>query len=326
MNDQHTHGSQPNQITVTSAEAGQKLFQFLTRRTGLPGGAVMRLVRTGQVRVDGKRAKPYMRLAEGALVRIPPKLAAEITSRTAPASYEESHAPVHVLAEEYDILAVMKPAGLPTHGGTGHFDSLASRLAAARSGASFAPTPAHRLDKDTSGVLLMALSYAALTALQRAFQEHRVDKRYLAWVAGRFPEGGPYRLEDMVGKSGPSGRERMHANAVGGKRALSDVRLIEHRGDASLVEIRIHTGRTHQIRVQLASRGHPICGDAKYGGSTGASLFLHAWRVALPAELLPGAPVGYQPAYDCLPDWTNGFAVAEEPDEWPERMPVSWTF
>lgn len=287
----------------------------------------MRLVRTGQVRVDGKRAKPYMRLGEGSLVRIPPKLAEELAAMAQQATRQGSQPSIDILAEEYGLLAVRKPAGLPTHGGTGHDDSLTTRLAAALHDAPFAPTPAHRLDKDTSGVLFLAVSYAALTALQHAFREHSVEKRYLAWVAGHFPDGGPYRLEDLVEKSGPPGKERMRTNGMGGKRALSDVRLIEYRGGASLVEISLLTGRTHQIRVQLASRGYPLLGDAKYGGPTADTpLLLHAWRIALPAGLLPGAPMDHQPEYSCLPDWADDYAVMEAPGDWPARTPFTWPF
>ncbi|MFW5733920.1 MAG: RluA family pseudouridine synthase [Oceanidesulfovibrio sp.] len=324
MNDVNHDQSSPNQIVVGPEEAGQKLFQFLIRRTGLPGGAVMRLVRTGQVRVDGKRAKPYMRLDTGVVVRIPPKLAEELVVVSARPP-QDTHAPLQVLAEEHGLLAVRKPSGLPTHGGSGHSDSLASRLAAAKPDAPFTPTPAHRLDKDTSGVLLAAVSYRALAALQEAFRERTVDKRYLAWVSGDFPSGGPYRLEDVLEKSGGPGSQRMRTSAVSGKLALSDVRLIEHRDGACLVEIRLLTGRTHQIRVQLASRGHPILGDAKYGTAAEMPLLLHAWRIGIPEGTLPGAPAYGRLVYECLPDWSDGYAVWAAPGEWPREPAVSWT-
>lgn len=313
-------------LEVSADEAGQKLFQFLVRRTGLPGGAVMKLVRTGQVRVDGKRAKPYDRLALGSMVRIPPKLAGELQSAgnqapVAPDTHQDP--PLAIIAENAGILAVDKPAGLPTHGGTGHTDSVASRLSAMLPEAAFAPTPAHRLDKDTSGVLLAATSYTALTALQQAFQARTVQKHYLAWVSGSFPSGGPYSLEDTVAKSGCPGSEKMRADAPAGKRAVSHVRLISQTKDASLVEIRLLTGRTHQIRLQLASRGFALIGDVKYGGPGGSPLLLHAWRIAFPDDVLPGHEAQ---EYVSLPSWPEPYAVLSRTDEWPQTLTAPWSF
>lgn len=322
-------------LEVSADEAGQKLFQFLIRRTGLPGGAVMKLVRTGQVRVDGKRSKPYDRLAQGSMVRIPPRLAEELQNASAqapdtadtaaaPDSVGASHSPPLVIIAEGDgILAIDKPAGLPTHGGTGHTDSIASRLSAMLPEATFAPTPAHRLDKDTSGILLAATSYTALTALQQTFQTRTVEKHYLAWVSGKFPSGGPYSLEDSLAKSGRPGSQKMHTDASDGKRAVSHVRLVRSTKNASLVEVRLLTGRTHQIRLQLASRGFPLIGDVKYGGPGGSPLLLHAWRIALPEDVLPGHDAQ---EYVSLPCWPEPYAVTSRHDEWPRTPTAPWSF
>ena len=279
-------------ITVTPEEAGQKLEAFLRRRLpGAPGGLIMRIIRTGQVRVDGGRKKPFDRLAEGQVVRVPPVRLDEQPVQAQPE-------PLPVVDRQDDLLVVAKPAGLPVHGGSGQDESVVSRLAAMHPDAAFAPTPAHRLDKDTSGLLLVALSYARLRALQDLFQARKVDKTYLAWVRGALDEA--LTLTDTLAKAGPQGRERVRTVEPGqGQHALAKATPIRQHNGLTLVELRLVTGRTHQLRVQLASRGLPILGDPKYGppGET-PPLHLHAWRIALPDA-----------DYELLPDWPGPLAT-----------------
>ena len=333
-------------VLVTPAEAGQKLTQFLARRLGpgIPGGLIMRWVRTGQVRVDGKRARPFDRLDQGQAVRIPPhqqdnpgqpgpdapasqgplprkarpaipatRPDSRFDSRPggrsdaapcpSPGSRPESTAlPLPVVHHGGGFLVLDKPAGLAVHPGTGLADCLTARLAAHYPDAPFAPTPAHRLDKDTSGLIAVALAYRDLIRLQTAFRERAADKRYLAWVDGDWRPGGadgdePVLLEDRMEKRDGPGGEKVRTGS--GKAALARVRRLGSRAGRTLVEVELLTGRTHQIRAQLASRGHPILGDRKYGGPAAPRLFLHAWKLTLPDLALT-----------CPPDWTGPLAVA----------------
>ena len=153
-------------FTVTAEEAGQKLLQYLARRLGrdVPPAALQRFIRTGQVRVDGKRAKPFNRLAMGQLVRVPPYEPGGPgpgTPRPPGASPPETVPALDILHEDADLLVLVKPAGLPVHPGSGHATALTTILHARDPGAPFKPTPAHRLDRDTTGILLVAKSYRA---------------------------------------------------------------------------------------------------------------------------------------------------------------------
>lgn len=324
---------------VGRAESGQKLLHFLQRRLNLAPALLHRWIRTGQIRLNGRRAKPFARVGEGDVVRLPPfagALAAQagtpLTDGRAaepPKAAESPGAPdaasvtgagpglPPLVGTLGDIWAFHKPAGLPTHPGTGHEDSLSTRLAAHAPGAAFPPTPAHRLDKDTSGILLAAATHAALRELQQAFRERRIIKEYVAWTAGRWPFEGPRLLRAHLRKEGAPGAERMRVCAPGceapdAREALCVVRPLVIGEAASLLQIRLITGRTHQIRVQLAALGHPVLGDGKYGrgrrdGCPG--LCLHALRVVLPDGR----------ALACLPDWAPPYALEALPEPMPRE-------
>jgi 23S rRNA pseudouridine955/2504/2580 synthase len=217
------------------------------------------------------------------------------------------------------LLVLLKPAGLAVQPGTGHDDCVTARLAEHHAGADFLPTPAHRLDRDTSGLLLVATSYARLRALSDAFAAREgLVKEYLAWVAGRWPHEGAQTLRDRLEKQGAPGREkvrRVEARSAGdaaagrfasgaemGRFAACTVIPLRRGDAASLLLVRLHTGRTHQIRVQLAGRGHPVMGDRKYGGPACANgMLLHAVRLALPGG----------EGFTALPDWTGPWKVDE---------------
>lgn len=314
-------------FTVSEAEAGQKLLSYLKRRLGqdLPESLLHRIIRSGEVRVNHKRCKPFDRLESGDEVRVPPLRGPEreegaesflapsvpgvhgLSPEKEPASHEKKlvlHvAPATELflnfaVETVDYLIINKPAGLPSQPGSGHSDSVSSRLAAAFSGADFIPTPAHRLDKDTSGLILAAKSYRALRAAQEAFRQHSMVKDYLAWTQGIWPEENAVELYDLLEKRDHGGKEKVAAGA--GKEALCRVEVMARRGGHTLLRIRLFTGRTHQIRVQLSSRGHPIIGDAKYGGPRAEEgMLLHAWRLSLPEG----------ETFEVPPPWQGDFVV-----------------
>lgn len=302
---------------VGQAESGQKLLQFLQRRLNLPPALLHRWIRTGQARLNGRRAKPFARVNLGDVVRLPPFAVTLAAQAGAPALDGRPAQPPDLVGASLhlpplpplvgahgDIWAFHKPAGLTVQPGSGHEDSLASRLAAHAPGAGFAPTPAHRLDKDTSGILLVAATHSALRALHEAFRERLLIKEYVAWVAGAWPWHGPRSLRDFIAKEGAPGAERMRPCAPGphAREALCVVAPLKTGPDKSLVQIRLITGRTHQIRVQLAALGHPVIGDGKYGSKRRdhcPGLRLHALRLVLP----DGA------SFERLPDWTEPYAV-----------------
>lgn len=284
-------------LVVTPAEGGLKLVQFLDRRLGgrVAGGELMRWIRSGQVRVDGGRARPFDRLAAGQLVRVPPAAHATLAAlREEPPQARPLG--LSVVFEDARLLVVDKPAGLATQPGSGLTDSVHDRLAAAYAGADYVPGLVHRLDKDTSGLLVVGKTAAAVRELQALFKSREVDKVYLAWVHGRWPEAGRVLLADRLLKTG-QGRVRLDEEA--GREALAWVKPVVVGEAASLLAVGLLTGRTHQIRVQLASRGHAIVGDRKYGRADKRErLLLHAWRLNLEGRRI-----------EALPDWAGPFAV-----------------
>ncbi|OBQ51734.1 pseudouridine synthase family protein [Halodesulfovibrio spirochaetisodalis] len=293
-------------VTVTPEEAGQKVLQFLQRRVDkdVPKSAIMRWIRTGQVRVNKGRVKPFVRLEQDDVVRIPP-----YTVDTEGASEKQSgiqsvmqKIELDIVGEADGLLVLNKPAGLPVQPGTGHTDAVTTRLKQKYADAPFCPTPAHRLDKNTSGLLLVATSYTRLQELHDLFRnEHAIGKHYLAWVEGRWEHSEEVELHDLLSKqSQRDGKERVETGE--GKESLCLVTSLLRTNKKSLLHISLQTGRTHQIRVQLSSRGHPIVGDIKYNGSLNPQgMLLHAWRVVLPAE-----------KFICLPTWKRPFDVDQQ--------------
>lgn len=327
---------------VDEAESGQKVLQFLQRRLNLPPTLLHRWIRTGQVRLNGGRCKPFARVQAGDAVRLPPfalKMAAQSKAAltegpvpaTAPSQSDEKAAlPLPpVVGTAGSIWAMLKPAGLPTHPGTGHSDSLATRLAARYDQAAFKPTPAHRLDKDTSGILLVAASFEALRQLQEAMRQRAMIKEYVVWVHGSWPWAETRLLRHHLHKEAERGYEKMRAVNAGAKErareAVCLVRPLRVHERESLLLVRLVTGRTHQIRVQLASLGHPVLGDAKYGLRSRPApkgMYLHALRVILPDGR----------EFACLPDWAGEHAldalpeVMRTPADPPPDIPVAESF
>lgn len=298
MGDEDRETSQFDFPPVSEEESGQKLLQFLQRRLDLPATLMHRWMRTGQIRLNGRRVKAYDRVNAGDIVRLPP-FAGQLSGNAA--TLEEPGDPLEIAGRHGDIIALNKPPGLTVHGGSGHADSVCSRLDSQFSDLPFRPVPAHRLDRDTSGILLCGASYTALTALQEALRKHQTRKEYLAWVEGRFE--GEELLVSRLEKKGSKGHEKMQPSPHG-KLALCLVRALDSNHDASLVHVRLLTGRTHQIRAQMAEAGHPVLGDVKYGAQKrSGGMLLHALRVVLP----DGAE------FCCPPPWSRGFAPQAKP-------------
>lgn len=295
-----------NTFTVQAVESGQKLLQLLQRRLDLPQGLLHRWIRTGQVRLNGGRAKPFAVVAVGDMIRLPPFAGGMAGRRKAGAGASAGGKLPPLVGRSGDIWAFNKPSGLPTQPGTGHTDSLAGRLAAHYAGQPYIPTPIHRLDKDTSGILLVAGSFAALSAMTSALRRHELHKEYLAWVAGRWPLDEVRQLTHWLRKENTGAGERMRVGDVPGDgvEAVLTVQPLQRGTERSLLLVRLHTGRTHQIRAQLAHMGHPVLGDGKYGTPGSAPrLMLHALRVFLPDGEV----------FACLPEWNPPFAVTTMP-------------
>jgi 23S rRNA pseudouridine955/2504/2580 synthase len=248
-------------IEVDEGGAGQRLDNFLIARLkGVPKSHVYRIVRSGEVRVNSGRVAASHRLAIGDKVRVPPIRVAEREAGDAPAPALE----LPILFEDDHLLAVDKPAGLAVHGGSGIAHGAIERLRAARPQARFLEL-VHRLDRETSGVLLLAKKRAALVAMHEDLRERAMDKRYLAAVAGRVRDE-MRRVKLALRKySTAEGERRVAVDEREGQASETVFRRLARSEEFSLVEAELLTGRTHQIRVHLAHIGHPVLGDDKYG-------------------------------------------------------------
>ncbi|MDO8287127.1 MAG: RluA family pseudouridine synthase [Rhodoferax sp.] len=305
---------QVKSLTIDEDGAGQRLDNYLMRQLkGVPKTHVYRIIRSGEVRVNKGRASAETRLNAGDVVRLPPVRVSERATEKAQAMAEQvaGHAPAKeftVLYEDDCMLAINKPAGVAVHGGSGVSFGVIEQLRMARPQAKFLEL-VHRLDRETSGILLVAKKRSALKNLQDQFRERETGKTYLALVLGQWPANKKvldkplhkYLLPDgerrvkVVAKDDPDGMPSLtlvKVRAAGG--TASDVEVdTGHAGRGySLLEVTIKTGRTHQIRVHLASEGLPIAGDDKYGDfdcnkalarahspTPLKRMFLHAWRL-----------------------------------------------
>lgn len=272
-------------VRVPEDRDGQRIDNFLSGQLkGVPKSLIYRIVRTGQVRVNGKRAKPDTRLAADDEVRIPPVRVADKEETGAPSKGLIERVGEAILFEDKEFLVLNKPAGIAAHGGSGVSHGAIELLRALRPNDTLELV--HRLDRDTSGVLVLARKRSALTGLQELIRENRTTKQYLALLQGRLGRATK-SVNAPLRKSVLQGGERMVRVDDAGKPSLTHFKVIELYGPASLVEATLETGRTHQIRVHSEHMGHPIAGDDKYGDAAfnkamkvyGVKrLFLHAKR------------------------------------------------
>lgn len=270
-------------LEVGEEGEAQRIDNYLLRRLkGVPKSHVYRVLRSGEVRVNSGRVKPDYRLRVGDRVRVPPMRLATAPSR-------EAHRPLElpVVHEDLVLLVVDKPSGIAVHGGSGVSFGVIESLRAARPQARFLEL-VHRLDRDTSGLLMVAKKRSALLELHRLLRAGEVEKLYLAAVHGRW-RGGERELSAALHKYVTSTGERRVSVREGGMRAVTRIRPLAVADRFSLLEVRLLTGRTHQIRVHLAHAGHPVLGDDKYGESESnrilakqgvGRLMLHARRLA----------------------------------------------
>lgn len=284
-------------VEVDEDSAGQRLDNFLIRHLkGVPKTHVYRIIRSGEVRINKGRASADTRVEAGDLVRLPPvrisDKVAEKAERPAPARE------FPILLEDEHLIALDKPAGVAVHGGSGVSFGVIEQLRQARPASKFLEL-VHRLDRETSGILLVAKKRSALTQLQDQFRERETGKTYLALVTGTWPANKKVIDLPLHKYLQADGERRVRVTTADDPDGMRSITLVKVRSTAaarpeqglpamSLLEVTIKTGRTHQIRVHLASQGHAIVGDDKYGDfdlnkrlqKQGMKrMFLHAWRL-----------------------------------------------
>ncbi len=282
------------QFTVAADDDGIRLDRWFKRH--MPEASfnlVSRWARTGQLRVDGARAGPGDRIAAGQVLRVPP-VEPEVIERAKPVRTKVELSPdmvdfakQMVIHEDRDAIVLNKPPGLATQGGSGTTEHVDMLLDAFDDGAG-RPKLVHRLDKDTSGVLLVAKSARAAAFFSKSFSSRTARKVYWALVSG-VPDVHDGMIELPIGKQPGSGGEKMHVDEKEGSPARTRYRVIERAGNrAAWVELQPFTGRTHQLRVHMAAIGHPIVGDGKYGGkeaflsgTISRKMHLHARRLRI---------------------------------------------
>ena len=281
-------------LAVDAEFAGQRLDNFLLRELkGVPKTHVYRIIRSGEVRVNKGRAAADTRLAPGDQVRVPPVRVASAAEGAEAAPPRE----FPILFEDDHLIAIDKPAGTAVHGGSGVSFGVIEQLRRARPEARFLEL-VHRLDRETSGVLLLAKKRSALVALQAQFRERETEKVYAALVVGHWParlKVIDVALQRTLDAAGERRVRAVAADDAQGQRSISLVRIARTFAGATLLDVTIKTGRTHQIRVHLAHSGHVIVGDDKYGdfalnrryargeavpGVRFERMFLHARRLA----------------------------------------------
>lgn len=274
------------QVTVDARGDGQRLDNYLLREIrGVPKSRLYRALRKGEIRVNGGRAQPGRRLAAGDRLRLPPLHQAQRAAPALPFHWGARLAE-RIVHEDPELLVVDKPAGLAVHGGSGITLGLIECLRQLRPEERSLEL-VHRLDRDTSGLLLLARRPQTLRELHGLLRQDAVDKVYLALVAGRWPRALT-EVEAPLEKRALASGERTVQVSEAGRSALTRFRVRARFAEATLLEVRPVTGRTHQIRVHARHAGHPLLGDVKYQGPREQRLaaqlglrrlFLHAWRL-----------------------------------------------
>ena len=277
-------------LTVDDEQAGQRIDNYLMRiLPGVPRGRVYRILRRGEVRVNGGRVRAEYKLRSGDEVRVPP--ASVKAEGASPPAHRARQIEDWIVFEDKTLIVINKPGGLAVHGGSGISFGVIELLRAARPDLRDLSL-AHRIDRETSGCLVIARKRSVLRRLHAMFREGRVEKNYLALVHGDW-QYGDIVIDQPLLVTNRKGGERHVIVSPRGKPAQTRVRLSRRFGEFSLVQCQPATGRTHQIRVHLAQMGHPIAGDSRYGDETlnrRASalglprLFLHAQSIAFVDE------------------------------------------
>jgi 23S rRNA pseudouridine1911/1915/1917 synthase len=277
----------PIELTIAPEEAGERLDRVLSARPlGYSRSALQSFIAEGRVLVDGKPVRASARVSAGARVSLRP-------APPPPSAAEPQDLPLELLYEDEQLAVVMKPAGLVVHPAPGHPDgTLVNALRFhlnVRAGDPERPGIVHRLDRDTSGVMVVAKTELAREQLIAQFKQHTIDREYVAIALGTV--AAHQRIETLHGRH-PTDRKRFTSRVARGKRAVTEVTRLELLHGATLVRCRLETGRTHQIRVHLAEHGHPVLADAVYGHAS-RDPRLHAAELAIGRQALHARVLGF---------------------------------
>ncbi|MCP3999798.1 MAG: RluA family pseudouridine synthase [Gammaproteobacteria bacterium] len=279
MSDKHVKHS-ARLVTVDSESAKRRVDNFLlSELKGLPRSRIYSMIRKGEVRVNKGRTRAAYKLAEGDIVRIPPVSKSPVMTDKSSDGAKSDWILRHILHEDDCLLVLDKPSGLAVHGGSGISLGAVELLRASRPDCHYLEL-VHRLDRETSGCLLLAKKRSALRRMHELFREGKVEKVYQALLLGEW-QGGDREVDLPLVVNNRKNAERFVRPGNGGKASLTRFYPEEYLDDAVLVRVELLTGRTHQIRAHAAAIGHPVAGDERYGEGTGIPvglkrLFLHA--------------------------------------------------
>lgn len=279
-------------VIVNAEQAGRRIDNYLSSELrDIPKTRIYQMLRRGEVRINGKRVKQGYRVEEGEQIRIPPVLLLEETVAEQPRDYLLNMLRDSVIYEDDNLLAINKPAGLVVHSGSGRTFGVIELLRYLFPLEADKLQLAHRLDRETSGILLVTRNLRYLASLQQCFKDGTVKKHYQALIKGKLKQN-PVIVDKPLERNIIRSGERLSGINEEGKSAHTEFKVVRVIKDASLVDVQIKTGRTHQIRVHAASIGHPVAGDDKYGDRTFnrklkraglKHLFLHAASLSVPA-------------------------------------------
>ncbi|MDA8782579.1 23S rRNA pseudouridine(955/2504/2580) synthase RluC [Porticoccaceae bacterium] len=256
--------SKVSYLEIGPEQAGQRLDNFLIRHLkGVPKSRIYNLLRKGEVRINKGRVKPDTRIKEGDMVRIAPIRTAERGSPQLPGLQLKRYLAENILFEDDGLLIINKPSGLAVHGGSGISLGAIEALRAERPNARFMEL-VHRLDRETSGCLMLAKKRSVLLALQQAMQRNQVEKHYMALVKGQWPKGKSTINAPLLKNQLSSGERIVRVDAAG-KASVTHFAIAQKFKQATLLQVKLETGRTHQIRVHCQFSNQPIAGDPKYG-------------------------------------------------------------
>jgi 23S rRNA pseudouridine1911/1915/1917 synthase len=278
-------------FTVEQGEAGERIDIFLAAKTGITRSQIQKLIGAGNVLVKGINTSQNYRIRKGDLLSVS-------SSEAEADNLVPECLPLNILYEDDCVVVIDKPAGMVVYPASGHRNgTLMNALAyyckkLADIGGPLRPGVVHRLDRDTSGVMVIALTDDAYYNLVEQFRNRTIKRKYIAIIYGN-PEKDEGEISAKIGRSA-SDRKKMSARSKRGKEALTGWKVIKRFDDASLIEARLGTGRTHQIRVHLASTGHPVLGDKVYGGKTGIERKGAARKkISFPRQMLHAALLGF---------------------------------